>query len=63
MADRGGGLISLTPFDDEQGARMLLHYIKRDEPYEEEDMNIACEISSLVGGLPVVMLNISFMQF
>lgn len=54
MADRSSANVELTPFEDEEGARMLLHYMKRKKPYDKAEMSQAREISSLLGGLPVV---------
>lgn len=54
IAERGSACVELSPFEDEEGAKMLLHYMKRDEPHDGVEMDQAREISIFLGGLPVV---------
>ena len=54
MVERSTATIELSPFEDDEGARMLLHYMKREEPYNGNEIDQAYEISNLLGGLPVV---------
>ena len=62
IVDRSSASVDLTPFEDEQGAKMLLHYMERKEPYDEDELNQARDISNLLGGLPVVSSTVDYLK-
>lgn len=51
--------VSLRTFDQEEGSSMLLRYLQREHIEMDPERDLAREISSLVGGLPVAIAHVA----